>query len=64
MNKNKTIVDICVESGFIRSKSEARRLIKQGGLYVNEERLDKDRPVGLKDFSLSRVVSRKVKDVQ
>ena len=59
MNKNKTIVDICVESGFIRSKSEARRLIKQGGIYVNEKRLETDRPVSLSDF-----VDRKVMNVQ
>lgn len=59
MSEKKTIVDICVESGFISSKSEARRLIKQGGLYVNEERLTEDRPVSLSDF-----VDRKGTDVQ
>jgi len=30
-----SLIDACVESGLAKSKSEARRLIQQGGLYVN-----------------------------
>jgi tyrosyl-tRNA synthetase len=38
------------ETGLAKSNSEARRLIKQGGGYVGEERLaDQDRPVTLAD---------------
>ena len=29
------LIDACVESGLAKTKSEARRLIQQGGLYVN-----------------------------
>ena len=31
--------DAAVQSGLIASKGEATRLIKQGGLYVNDRRL-------------------------
>jgi tyrosyl-tRNA synthetase len=38
------------ETGLAKSNSEARRLIKQGGGYVGQERLaDQDRPVTLAD---------------
>ena len=33
------LVDLFVFSGLVRSKSEARRLIKQGGGYINKERI-------------------------
>ncbi len=32
INSEKTAVDICVESGLVKSKNEARRLIQQGGI--------------------------------
>lgn len=34
-----SIVDLLAESGLCASKSAARRLIQQGGAYVNEERI-------------------------
>jgi tyrosyl-tRNA synthetase len=34
-----TVVDALVQSGLTKSKSEARRLIKQGGVYVNNRRV-------------------------
>jgi tyrosyl-tRNA synthetase len=34
------IVDVTVGAGLVTSKSEARRLIEQGGLYVNDVKVD------------------------
>lgn len=34
------VVDLFCDTGLCRSKSDARRLIKQGGAYINGERLD------------------------
>jgi tyrosyl-tRNA synthetase len=33
-------VDLFAEVGLTRSKSEARRLLQQGGMYVNDQRID------------------------
>jgi tyrosyl-tRNA synthetase len=33
------IVELAVKTGILTSKSEARRLVQQGGLYVNDERV-------------------------
>lgn len=41
---NPNLVDILIENGLVRSKSQARRLIEQGGVYLNEQRVsDVDR---------------------
>src|SRR2546425_887115 len=32
------LVDAVVQTGLVKSKSEARRQIEQGGIYVNQER--------------------------
>ena len=37
--KPATVVEALITSGLARSKSEARRLIKQGGVYVNNRRV-------------------------
>lgn len=37
---NVRVVDISVSTGLIESKSAARRLLKQGGLYLNNGRVD------------------------
>ena len=34
------IVELFAETGLTRSRSEARRLVEQGGVYVNDERID------------------------
>jgi tyrosyl-tRNA synthetase len=34
-----TLVDAVVQTGLAKSKSEARRAIEQGGIYVNQERV-------------------------
>jgi tyrosyl-tRNA synthetase len=33
-------VDLFAEVGLVRSKSEARRLLQQGGMYVNDQRVE------------------------
>lgn len=35
-----TAVDIALQAGLVPSKAEARRLISQGGLYVNDTRIE------------------------
>ncbi|GAU18690.1 hypothetical protein TSUD_125230 [Trifolium subterraneum] len=37
---NQSLVDLSVSSGLFDSKSAARRLLKQGGLYLNNSRVD------------------------
>ena len=34
------VVSLYVEAGLVKSNGEARRLIKQGGAYLNEQRMD------------------------
>ena len=33
-------MDLCVKTNFIASKSEARRLIQQGGLTINDDKVN------------------------
>lgn len=40
--KEYKIIDLLVESDLISSKNEARRLIQQGGVYLDGERIDKE----------------------
>lgn len=35
-----SLIDACVETGLSKSKGEARRLIQQGGLYVNQTKAE------------------------
>jgi tyrosyl-tRNA synthetase len=35
-----TLVDLVARAGLAKSKSEARRSIEQGGIYVNQQRID------------------------
>lgn len=39
---NVPLVDLCVSSGLVDTKSAARRLLKQGGLYLNNCRVDNE----------------------
>ncbi|RDX61041.1 Tyrosine--tRNA ligase, chloroplastic/mitochondrial, partial [Mucuna pruriens] len=39
---NLSLVDLTVSSGLFESKSAARRLLKQGGLYLNNSRVDSE----------------------
>ncbi|KAF3792307.1 Tyrosine--tRNA ligase [Nymphaea thermarum] len=42
---NTSLVDVSVSSGLLSSKSAARRLLKQGGLYLNNRRIDSENKV-------------------
>ncbi|CAN1337013.1 Tyrosine--tRNA ligase, chloroplastic/mitochondrial [Linum perenne] len=37
-----SVVDLTVSSGLLESKSAARRLLKQGGVYLNNNRVDQE----------------------
>lgn len=39
---NASLVDLSVSTGLLESKSAARRLLKQGGLYLNNNRVDSE----------------------
>ncbi|KAL5710979.1 tyrosine--tRNA ligase [Ranunculus cassubicifolius] len=39
---NAALVDLCVSTGLLDSKSAARRLVKQGGLYLNNIKVASD----------------------
>ncbi len=34
------MLDLLIEAGFAKSKGEARRLIKGGGVRINDEKVD------------------------
>mgnify|MGYP005839252177 CR=1 FL=1 len=58
------IVDLAVRCGLVPSRSEARRLIEQGGLYLNERRVEgPDRTVGPGDLVDGRILLRKGRKV-
>ncbi|XP_008801775.2 tyrosine--tRNA ligase, chloroplastic/mitochondrial-like [Phoenix dactylifera] len=42
---NSSLVDLSVSTGLLSSKSAARRLMKQGGLYLNNRRVDNEAKV-------------------
>ena len=51
------VVDALVAAGLAKSKSEARRAVEQGGIYVNEERVtDPARALGASDWLAGRNV--------
>src|SRR6059036_2790223 len=52
---NLGLVDALVQAGLVKSKSEARRQIEQGGVYVNQQRVkDVDRKLDLSDWLAGR----------
>ncbi len=53
-----TLVDLFINTGLTKSKGQTRRLIEQGGAYLNEERLKKDRPLTTEDFSDNKIILR------
>lgn len=51
------IVDALLQAGLVKSKSEARRQIEQGGVYMNQERVTEvERHVGGSDWLAGRYV--------
>lgn len=58
------IIDLLLECGLIKSKSEGRRLIQQGGLTLNGERVqDFELMVGIEAVEGDRIALRKGKKV-
>jgi tyrosyl-tRNA synthetase len=52
-------VDLFAEVGLTRSKSEARRLLQQGGMYVNDQRIDSlEHTVGPADLTSEGILLR------
>jgi len=46
-----TVIDAFVEAGLVKSRGEARRLIQQGGAYIEEQRISDDtRVIKEEDF--------------
>ena len=61
-NGDVALVDAVVTSGLAASKSEARRLIEQGAVYVNGQRAtDVARKLGHEDWAKGHVLLRKGK---
>ncbi len=58
------LVDALVEAGLVKSKNEARRLVTQGGVYVNDRReKDTEARLGRTDLLFDRyLVLRKGRD--
>jgi tyrosyl-tRNA synthetase len=56
------ILDLLIKTGLIPSKGEGRRLIQQGGLTINSERVDTiDRIVNTADLKEGEIIIRKGK---
>ena len=49
-------VDLLTRTGLASSKGEARRFLEQGGIYVNNSRVDATTPLTLRDVLHSRYV--------
>ena len=63
-NSNTTLVDVLVLTGIAPSKSQARTLISQGGIYLNDETInDIAYVVSEKDFKNKEAILRKGKKI-
>lgn len=50
-----SLADLCAESGFTKSRGDARRLVESGGLYLNQIKVtDRNRIVTVDDFRYGR----------
>lgn len=64
LQQNKKLVDILLIAHLVSSKGEGKRLISQGGIYLNDERVDSfDREISLNDFKEGIMTIRKGKKV-
>jgi tyrosyl-tRNA synthetase len=60
--KPETVVDALIKSGLAQSKGEARRLIKGGGIYVNNRRVaEEDQKLQPDDWRGNQLLLRKGK---
>lgn len=62
VNKNNTLINLLVEIKFSSSKSDARRLIQQGAVYIDGKRIT-DLSVVLRSSFILRVGRRKIAKV-
>jgi tyrosyl-tRNA synthetase len=59
MDQGVSVVDLFVKTSLCKSKGEARRLIKQGGGYVDNVRIESaDKELFLKDFDCNQLMLR------
>ena len=61
---NINIIDLLVESGLVSSKSEARRLIDQNGISLNQEKISSvDQIINDEDLTDNSLILQKGKKV-
>jgi len=58
LNSGITLVDLFTRTGLAKSKGQTRRLIEQGGAYLNEQRIEQDRPLTREDFKEDKILLR------
>jgi len=64
LEKGLDVLTLLLETGLVSSKSEGRRLVEQGGIYIGQERIDDfNRPVTLADFTENSLLLRKGKKI-
>ena len=56
-----SVVDALIKTGLASSRGDARRAIEQGGMYVNQERVQADRPMEESDWRDGFMLLRKGK---
>jgi tyrosyl-tRNA synthetase len=62
LSEGKNIVDLLYECRIVPSKGEGRRLIEQGGVYMNDVRIESiDRAVTRNDFKDNKAIIRRGK---
>jgi tyrosyl-tRNA synthetase len=64
LGEGMNVLDLLVKTNLIPSKGEGRRLITQGGLYINDSRVETvDLMIGTQDFKENQLMVRKGKKV-
>ncbi|MCK5916764.1 MAG: tyrosine--tRNA ligase [Deltaproteobacteria bacterium] len=53
-----TLVELFIKTGLAKSKGQTRRLIEQGGAYLNEQRIPEDRALNREDFQANKITLR------
>ena len=58
------IIDLLIETKLVTSKSEARRLIEQNGISVNQEKVSSvDKIINLEDLNDNFIIIQKGKKI-
>jgi tyrosyl-tRNA synthetase len=60
---NSNVIDALVTAGLVSSKSEARQLLSDGGVYINDQQVSSD-TFAVEDFRDGQLVLRKGKKLQ